>query len=162
MPAINLDFTDDDYEGVRRAAERERVTIKSFARTAVLARTVSAPTAWTLADSTAERISDMSQEAQEIMEARRGRSPEDQTYRSNGCLWLHLTAPAALIAYPTAHYTSMGGYEFVLDKEGRALILHEWSGGAGLTWAAGDAGAQADAHQLAIAIGNHRLGISAL
>lgn len=162
MPAINLDFTDDDYEGVRRAAERERVTIKSFARTAVLARTVSAPAAWTLACSTAEKISEISAAAQKVMESRRGKSPNDQTYRSNGCLWLHLTAPAALIAYPTAHYTSMGGYEFVLDRDGRAVILHEWSNQGGLTWAAGDAGAQGDAHQLAIAIGNRRLGISAL
>ncbi|ART74168.1 hypothetical protein BTO20_36515 (plasmid) [Mycobacterium dioxanotrophicus] len=161
MPAINLDFSDDDYEGVRRAAERERVTIKSFARTAVLARTVSATPEWTLADSTAEKIPGLSPAAQKVMEARRGVSPDDRTYRSNGCLWLHLTAPAAVIAYPTAHYTSLGGYEFVLDRDGHAVILHEWSNRDGLTWAAGEARAQADAHQLAIAIGNHRLGIAA-
>lgn len=159
MPAINLDFTDDDYHEVRNAAERARMTIKSFARTAVIARTVSTPTSWTLADSAAEKFAGLGQAAQEIMNTRRGRSPEDQSYRSNGCLWLHLASEAAVIAYPTAHYTSMGGYEFVLDRAAKPVILHEWSNHPGLTWSAGDAAGQAEAHQLAISIGSHQLGI---
>lgn len=160
MPAINLDFTDDDYECVRGAAERERLPIKSFARAAVLARTLPPPTSWTLVTSSAEGITAISDAAQAEMKSRRGKTSEDGTYRANGCLWLHLTAPAAVVAYPTAHYTGSGQFQFLLDRQGVATVLQEWFD-EGLTWAAGDAPGQWAAHQRAIAIGSHRLGIPA-
>lgn len=158
MPAINLDFTDDDYECVRGAAERERLPIKSFARAAVLARTLPSPTSWTLVTSSAEAITEISDAAQAVMKLRRGTTSEDGTYRSNGCLWLHLTTPAAVIAYPTAHYTDAGRFQFVLDRHGVATVLEDWFDD-GLTWSAGDTSGQWAAHQRAIAIGSHRLGI---
>jgi hypothetical protein len=160
MPAINLDFTDDDYELVRSAAEREHRSLKSFARSAVLAQTTPSPTTWTLVATEAEGIDGISEAAEALIKKRRGRSPEDGTYRANGCLWLHLTEPAAVIAYPTAHYTSRGGYEFVLDRHGVATVLWEWSAVEGLTWSAGEAGGQNAARDRAIAIGNRRLGFS--
>ncbi len=158
MPAINLDFTDDDYELVRGAAEREHRSLESFARSAVLAQTIPAPGTWVLAATQAERMEGISDAAQALMKKRRGRCPEDGTYRANGCLWLHLTEPAAVIAYPTAHYTSVGGYEFVLDRRGVATVLSEW--GDGLTWRAGDAGDHSAARDRAVAVGNRRLGFA--
>jgi hypothetical protein len=159
MPAINLDFTDDDYERVRVAADRERLPLKSFARTAVLARLASSPTTWALATDGAETFVGLSDAAKEMMQNRRGRSPQDGNYRANGCLWLHLSEPAAVIAYPTAHYTSSGIFEFLLDRAGVAAVLDSWSAEDGLRWEAGDANGQAAASNLAVAIGNRRLGI---
>lgn len=161
MPAINLDFTDEDYERIRAAAERDRRSLKSFARTAVLACTIPAPTTWTLVTSAAEEIDGLSEAAKTLMKRRRGGSPEDGTFRANGCLWLHLTEPAAVIAYPTAHYTSMGAFEFVLDRHGgKAIVLYEWGVAEGLSWSSGDAAGQDAAHNRAIAVGNRRLGVA--
>lgn len=159
MPAINLDFTDDDYELVRNAAERERLPVKSFARIAVLAHTIPAPATWTLVTSVAEAIEEISPAAQELMDKHRGGSPEDGTRRSNGCLWLHLTEPVAVIAYPTAHYTSAGVFEFVLDRHGVATVLREWWDES-LAWSGGDAAGQSSAHRRAVAVGNRRLGVA--
>lgn len=159
MPAINLDFTDDDYERVRVAAEKERLPLKSFARTAVLARMVSAPAAWALTTETAETFSGISDAAEKLMRSRRGVSPDDGQYRANGCLWLHLTEACAVLAYPTAHYSGVGRFEFLLDRAGVAAVLESWSLEDGLRWEAGDGRGQAAAHNLAIAIGNRRLGI---
>lgn len=161
MPAINLDFTDDDYERVRAAAENERLSLKSFARSAVLARTVSTPATWALVTTTAEKMPALSDAAEELMTSRRGRSPDDHTYRANGCRWVHLTEVAAVIAYPTSHYTSTGGFEFVLDRGGVAEVLDSWSEESGLMWKGGDAIGQRDAWHLAIAVGNRRLGLAA-
>lgn len=159
MPVINLDFTDRDYEQVCAAASRERLPLEFFARTAVLAHTISRPTTWTLVTSNAEGMSGLSDAAQELMKSRRGTSPDDNGYRANGCLWRHLTERAAVIAYPSAHYTSAGTFEFLFDRDGTAEILRAWSTTDGLTWKAGDADGQGSAHQRAIAVGNHRLGI---
>lgn len=158
MPAINLDFTDDDYAVVGAAAERARLPIKSYARTAVLAQSRLTPTSWTLVDRGAESIRGLSEAAKDLMKCGRGRSPEDNSYRANGCLWVHLTEPASVIAYPTAHYTSAGCFEFVLDRRGEAMLLDEWSRES-TSWKAGDAPGQWAAHAMAVTIGNRRLGI---
>lgn len=159
MPAINLDFTDDDYELVRNAAEHARLPVKSFARNAVLAHTIPAPATWTLVTSSAEAIESISPAAQELMGKHRGGSPEDGTVRANGCLWLHLTEPVAVIAYPTEHYTSGGFFEFVLDRHGVATVLREWWDES-LAWSGGDAAAHSSAHRRAVAYGNRRLGVA--
>lgn len=159
MPAINLDFTDDDYERVRVAADKERLPLKTFARAAVLARMASSPAMWALATGGAETFIGLSDAAEKLMQARRGVSPEDGRYRANGCQWLHLTEPATVIAYPTEHYTSPGWFEFLLDRAGVAAVLYSWSADEGLRWEGGDPSGQNAANNLAVAIGNRRLGI---
>ena len=159
MPAINLELTDDDYELVRDAAQREGLPVESFARNAVLARMIPPPETWALAHSNADKIAEISPAARELMEMNRGRSPEDGTYRANGCLWVHLTEPAAVIAYPTAHYTSSGCFQFVVDRHGVATVLQGWWDES-LQWVGGDSNGQHAAHKRAVAFGNRRLGIA--
>lgn len=158
MPAINLDFCDEDYERVRAAAERERVPLKSFARTSVLARVGSAPAEWALVTATPETLRILSPAAEKLMQSRRDVSPEDVSEQATGCAWLHLTANAAVVTYPTAPYVNAGKFEFLLDRDGTAAVLESWSAEKGLAWHAGDASGQHAARQLAIAIGSRRLG----